>query len=120
MTKTELKNLGVGTYVLVAELIKPNEAVEEAASSYAAAKMAAEPQIMDMRRKIHSVHKQIKSPVDYLRSDIKAMPLAADTMNMDVQYFSFDSNSQNSASYISGAVSSVFGAYQSMKIGNAA
>lgn len=127
MTKTELKNLSVGTDALDAVFKKLNEAIEKAAATYATAKIAAEPQIMELRKKIHSVHKQIESPVDYLRSDIKTMPLAADTMNMDVQYFSFDSNAQNSsaysaqiASYISGAVSSVFGVDQSMKIGNAA
>lgn len=127
MTKTELKNLGVGTDALDAELKKLNEAIEKAAASYATAKMAAEPQIMELRKKIHSVHKQIESPVDYLRSDIKTMPLATDTMNMNVQYFSYDSISQNSsaysaqiASYVSGAVSNVFGADQSMKIDNAA
>ncbi|CAP65873.1 uncharacterized protein PODANS_5_10810 [Podospora anserina S mat+] len=127
MTKTELRNLGIGTDALDEELKKLNAAVEKAAVTYATAKMAAEPQIMQLRQKIHSVHRQIESPVDYLRSEIKTMPLAADTMNMDVQYFSFDSNSQNSAaysaqiaSYVSGAVSSVFGTTQSMKIGTAA
>ncbi|KAI0128318.1 hypothetical protein BJ170DRAFT_323829 [Xylariales sp. AK1849] len=127
MTKTELKNLGVGTQALDDELKKLNVALEKAAADYAIAKMAAEPQIMELRKSIHSVHKQIESPVDYLRSEIKTMPLAADTMNMDVQYFSFDSNSQNStaysaqiASYVSGAVSSVLGTEQSMKVGNAA
>ncbi|KAI1035141.1 hypothetical protein LB503_011729 [Fusarium chuoi] len=127
MTKTELKNLGVGTDALDEELKKLNAAVEASAGAYAATKMAAEPQITAIRKDIHSVHKQIESPVDYLRSEIKTIALANDTMNMDVQYFSFDSNSQNSAtysaqiaSYVSGAVSSVFGAKQSMRIGNAA
>ena len=127
MTKTELKNLGIGTDQLDKELEKLNKSVEQAAISYATAKMTAEPQIMELRKNIHSVHKQVESPVDYLRSEIKTMPLAADTMNMDVQYFSFDSNSQSSAaysaqiaSYVSGAVSNVFGASQSMKIGTAA
>ncbi|KAF4494016.1 hypothetical protein FAGAP_9851 [Fusarium agapanthi] len=124
MTKTELKNLGVGTDSLDEELKKLNIAVEAAAGAYATAKMAAEPKITAIRKDIHSVH---KSPVDYLRSEIRTIALANDTMNMDVQYFSFDSNSQNSAaysahiaSYVSGAVSSVFGAKQSMRIGNAA
>ncbi|KLO81897.1 Uncharacterized protein Y057_7210 [Fusarium fujikuroi] len=127
MTKTELKNLGVGTDALDEELKKLNAAVEASAGAYAATKMAAEPQITAIRKDIHSVHKQIESPVDYLRSEIRTIALANDTMNMDVQYFSFDSNSQNSAtycaqiaSYVSGAVSSVFGAKQSMRIGNAA
>ncbi|KAI6085900.1 hypothetical protein F4821DRAFT_239381 [Hypoxylon rubiginosum] len=126
MTKTELRNLGVKTETLDAKLKEVDEALEKAASEYATAKMAAEPQIMELRKKIHSVHKQVESPVDYLRSDIKTMPLAADTMNMDVQYFSFDSNAEDSvaysakiAAYVSGAVGSVFGASESMKVGTA-
>lgn len=127
MTKTELKNLDIDTDELDTELKRLNEAVEKAAATYASTKMAAEPQIMELSKKIHSVHQQIESPVDYLRSNIKTMPLAADTMNMDVQYFPFDLNAQNAsayseqiASYVSGAVGSVFGPDQSMKIGNAA
>ncbi|KAK0619132.1 hypothetical protein B0T14DRAFT_584460 [Immersiella caudata] len=127
MTKAELRNLNVGTDALDAELKKLNEAIESAASTYAAAEMTAEPQMMQLRQKMHLVHKSIESPVDSLRSEIKTMPLAADTINMDVQYFSFDSNSQKSAaysaqiaSYVSGAVSSVFGAEMSKKVGTAA
>src|SRR4051812_1280474 len=73
MTKTELRNLGVKTDTLDAELIKLKDAVDKAAAAYATAKMAAEPQIMELRKKIRSVHQQIESPVDYLRSDIKTM-----------------------------------------------
>ena len=127
MTRTELRNLGVKTDTLDEELKKLNDALEKAAITYAAAKMAAEPQIMALRQKIHSVHKEIESPVDYLRCEIKTMPIAADSMNMDVQYFSFDSNSQNSAaysaqiaSYVSGAVGSVLGTSRSMSVANAA
>jgi hypothetical protein len=54
------------------------------------------------------------------------MPLAADTMNMDVQYFSYDKNSQNAdtfsaqiASYVSKNASSIIGS-QSAKLASAA
>ena len=36
-----------------------------------------------------------ESPIDYNRTEIKKMPLSADSMNMNVQYFSFDRNSQS-------------------------
>jgi hypothetical protein len=127
MTKAELRNLGVGTDALDEELKKLDVAVEKAAGDYAKAKMIAESQIMDKRKNIHSVHKQIESPVDYLRSEVKNMPVANESMNMDVQYFSFDSNSQSSAaysaqiaSYVSGSVGSVFGAKTCMEMGTAA
>ncbi|CCT70785.1 uncharacterized protein FFUJ_06551 [Fusarium fujikuroi IMI 58289] len=116
MTKTKLKNLGVGTDALDEELKKLNAAVEASAGAYAATKMAAEPQITAIRKDIHSVHKQIESPVDYLRSEIRTIALANDTMNMD----NSATYCAQIASYVSGAVSSVFGAKQSMRIGNAA
>lgn len=47
--------------------------------------------------------------------DMKTLPLAADTLNMDVYYFSFDSNSQDAnafsaqiASYVSEYASAIF------------
>ncbi|KAM0418827.1 hypothetical protein ACHAPT_012268 [Fusarium lateritium] len=120
---TEHKNLGIATKTSDQELDKLNQQVEKAAATYAAAKMAAEPLIMNLRKNIHTVHKHIESPVDYLRSDIKTMPLAHDTMNMDVQYFSFDSNSQSSNSYssqialyVSRAVGGVFGPKKSSSV----
>ncbi|KAH7173250.1 uncharacterized protein B0J16DRAFT_405613 [Fusarium flagelliforme] len=127
MTKTELKNLGVPTYDLDKEIKKLDATIEKAAADYAKAKIVAEPQVIEKRKKIHSAHKQIESPVDDLRSEIKNMPLANDSMNMDVQYFSFDSNSQTSAaysaqiaSYVSASVGGVFGPKQSMEMGAAA
>ncbi|KAF4993357.1 hypothetical protein FGRMN_6545 [Fusarium graminum] len=127
LTKTELRNLGIPTDNLDKELDKLNAAVDRAAGDYAKAKMTAEPQIMQKRKIIRSIHKEIESPVDYSRSQIKNMPLANDSMNMDVQYFSFDTKSQSSAtysaqiaSYVSGTVRGVFGVQKSMDIGTAA
>lgn len=85
MTKTELKNLGVKTEALDSEIEKLDKSIEGSAAGYAAATMAAEPQIQKIKETMRMVHKQVESPVDYLRSEIKTMPLAADTMNMDVQ-----------------------------------
>jgi hypothetical protein len=127
MTKTELRNLGVDTTALDTELTKMKDSIGKAAATYATAKMAAEPQIQKLRESIRTVHASVESPIDYLETDIKTMPLAADTMNMDVQYFSFDSNSQNAASfsasvasYVSESASTIFGPSQSTKLGTAA
>ncbi|KAF4334242.1 hypothetical protein FBEOM_11938 [Fusarium beomiforme] len=127
MTKAELQNLGVGTEALDAELEKLNHSVDKAAADYAKAKIAAEPQIDNLRKGVRSVVQNIESPVDYVRCEIKTMPLAADTLNMDVRYFTYDSNAQNSDSfraqvgrYVSEAVSTVFGSLQCDKISTAA
>ena len=127
MTKVELKNLGADTSSLDKELEKLSLVVAEKGAAYAAAKMTAEPQIAKLQGKIHSVQTNVESPVDNLRSQIKTMPLASDSVNMDVQYFAFDANSQNAgtfssqiASYIASSVGSVFGASTSTRMGAAA
>jgi hypothetical protein len=127
MTKTELRNLGAATDTLETELKKLDVELGKAAATYASAKMAAEPQIQKLRGLIRSVHSSVESPVDYLKTEIKTMPLAADTMNMDVQYFSFDSNSQSAASfsaqiaqYVSESAGQVLGPSESSKISTAA
>jgi hypothetical protein len=127
MTKTEIHTLGVDTASLDTELTKLNDAIGKAAGAYAAAKMTAEPIIQKLRESIRMVHSSVESPVDYLKTEIKTMPLAADTLNMDVQYFSFDSNSQKAAtfsaqiaSYVSNSVSLIFGPNESIKAGTAA
>ncbi|KAI1052712.1 hypothetical protein LB507_009813 [Fusarium sp. FIESC RH6] len=107
MTRTELRNLGVPTDSLDAEIKSLDGAIEKAAGDYSMAKMVAEPQIMAKRKNIHSA------------------PNAS--MNMDVHYFSFDSNSQSTAaysaqiaSYVSGTAGNVFGAEKYKEMGTAA
>ncbi|KAL7782022.1 hypothetical protein V8C37DRAFT_398061 [Trichoderma ceciliae] len=73
-----------------------NKEVTEAAVEYARAKIDSEKEIAKVRGKIPTVHAQWESPVDYVRTQIKPMPLAADSINLDVQYFSTDSNDQKS------------------------
>lgn len=65
--------------------------------------------------------------MDYMRSKIKTMPLSADTMNIDVDYFSFDSASQDSAAYssqiaafVTQSASSVLGQSVPQQLGTAA
>jgi hypothetical protein len=127
MTKTELRNLGVNTASLDAELAKLNDAIGQAAKEYAISKTTAEPKIQKLRENVRTVHSSVESPVDCLKSKVKTMPLAADTLNMDVQYFPFDSKSQNTAtfsaqiaSYVSNSMTKIFGPTESTKAGTAA
>ncbi|GFP59040.1 hypothetical protein ACSS6W_011024 [Trichoderma asperelloides] len=74
-----------------------NKDVASAAVDYAKAKIVAEQNIAKVRAKIPEVHVQWESPVDYVRTQLKPMALAADSINMDVQYFSTESNDQRSS-----------------------
>ncbi|KAM0554901.1 hypothetical protein ACHAPJ_006637 [Fusarium lateritium] len=126
MTKTELMNLNVKPSVLgdlEKDLSDVDTSIGTAAGDYAKKKAEAEKTISGLRGAMPAVHSQIESPVDYLQTQIKMMPLAADTMNMDVQYFSYDTENDdassfasNIASYISGTVSSVMGPDQTAQI----
>ncbi|MCU0127303.1 hypothetical protein N8H41_25445, partial [Pseudomonas vlassakiae] len=69
----------------------------------------------------------VESPVDYNRTQIKQMPLSADGLRMNVQYFSLDQNSQQSgthaskiASFISGQVGIFGDEFASQASGSAA
>ncbi|KAM0263953.1 hypothetical protein ACHAQJ_000988 [Trichoderma viride] len=73
-----------------------NKDVTAAAVDYAKAKIVSEQNIAKVRSKIPEVHVQWESPVDYVKTQIKSMQLAADSINLDVQYFSTDSTGQKS------------------------
>ena len=83
--------------------------ISDTAKGFIKAKIEAERQLLPLRSTIAQVNSDVESPVDYVKSQFKTMPLAADSMNMGVQYFSFDSNSQSGRSFantIAGYVSS--------------
>ena len=96
MTRTELVNLKIDTTAIDTSLTELKTEIATAAGNYATEKTQAEKTIRGLRKDIHSVHSQVESPVDYVKTEIKSMPLAADSMSMDVQYFSLDSAKQHS------------------------
>ncbi|KPM39556.1 hypothetical protein AK830_g6978 [Neonectria ditissima] len=96
MTKSELVNLGIDVSDLTAKLDSLNERITAAAVDYCGKKIKAEEDIESFRSKIYSVHDAPESPVDFVKTQIKSMPLASDSINMDVQYFSTDSNAEHS------------------------
>jgi hypothetical protein len=108
MTRTELLNIGVKVDRVNKSIHSLDGKIEEAASDYVEEKIEAEDKIQPLRAMIRSVHVEMESPVDYVKTQIKSMPLASDSVNMDVQYFSNDTNREeatahagNVASYVS-------------------
>lgn len=122
MTKTELRNLGVSTDALDKELEKLNKSIGEASAAYAASKVVSQARITSLKEQTLKNRKAIEGPVDQDRSQVKTMPLAADSMNMDVQYFPFESTSHATqiAAHISSTASSIFGVAAAQQISNAA
>lgn len=112
MTKTELMNIGIKTDKVSKSIGALDQRIEEAAADYCEEKIEAEEKIQPLRATIRSVHVEMESPVDYMKTQIKSMPLASDSVNMDVQYFSNDTNKEEASSLagnVAGYVSATMG-----------
>ena len=98
MTVGELQNLGIPTDPVDKAIEKVDKEIENAATKYAEKAAESLPEIAAARDKISQVGSSIESPINYNRSNIKKIPLAADSLTMDAQYFSWDETTQNSQS----------------------
>jgi len=94
---------------------KMNEFFEEAQMDYFDTafenfeKMAEDGQAM--------VSATLESPVDWTKSQLKQdLPIAADSIKLDSQYFTFDSNTQTSATHMGAVSSFVQGSFEGMGI----
>lgn len=68
------------------ELSDLDQNIPVAAAEYCKAKIGAEKVIAALRADLKSgVKFEYESPVDYVKTQIKTMPLAADSLNMDVR-----------------------------------
>ena len=100
MTLVELQNLG-GIEIKPIEEAKTdlNKELALAAADYVKRKAAAEKDIQPLRSQIRSINTSIETPVDFVKSEIKTLPLAADSMSMDVQYSSMNTHNQNTSTF---------------------
>ncbi len=94
-TIKELANMSIDTGELSKQSSEINKEIVEAATEYAKEKLAGKTEIQKIQAEA-IVNASWESPIDYNRTEIKKMPLSSDSMNMNVQYFSFDRNSQDS------------------------
>jgi hypothetical protein len=117
MTVQELVEMNIDATELIKESQETGKQITDAAVAYGKAKLTAEKAIQPLKAKIRMVNSSIESPIDYIKSGIKKdVPLAADSLKMNCQYFSFDQNKQDSsshaatvASFVSASVQEVFG-----------
>lgn len=119
MTMQEMVEMGIDVSDLSTDLANIDKNIKDAAKKYANKKIETEKQIQDLLGKVSMVSKEIESPIDYNKSLIKQMAISADSLQMNVQYFSYDENSQTSntsaatvASFVSESLS-IFGESQS-------
>jgi hypothetical protein len=101
MTIQEMMGMGIDPGDLIAESDQVGQQISQAGAAYGKAKIASEKAIQPLRAKINTVNDSVESPIDYNKSKIKALPISADSMKMNVQYFSHDQNSQSSSTHAS-------------------
>ncbi len=97
MMKNELADLDVGDD-LNQELELLNQSIKSSAKEYASMATQNLPKIRAIRGTEAAVGDEWESPMDYNASNLKRMALAADSITLDAQYFSFDQNEQSSSS----------------------
>jgi len=105
MTMSEMLNMGIDPSKMTDSLNQAKQNVLTAGEQLIQAKLKAWPQINKLRGQLSGLSESLESPVDYNRTMIKQMPLSADSLNMDAQYFSHDEEKQGSNSSLA-AISS--------------
>lgn len=101
MTASELVNMNIDPQDLLNKIHDVKAELQKSAVTYATTRVQQELQMQPLRAKVQLVNAGVESPIDYQRTVIKKMPLAADTLKMDAQYFSFDENEQKAQNTIS-------------------
>lgn len=108
MTMSELLDLDVDITDLQKQRDQTNKDISAAAVLYAKAKTTALTDVMALKKSLKTVGDSPESPIDWVRSQIKNMPISADSMKMNVQYFAREENDESGSSHtasVSGFVS---------------
>ena len=122
MTVQELTNLGVETPEITAEIKELNKQISTAAAEYGKVKLETEKNIQPLRATLSMMSDELESPLEETQREVKSMGVSSDSMQLNVRYFSVDSNkerSESQASSIGGFVSeamSGFGQAHAMQL----
>lgn len=98
-TVREMLEMETDTSALEMEGESVKQEISRAAVDYGKTKVSAAKEIQKLRSTIQGIHCDVESPIDYNRSELKSMPLSNNSMQMNVQYFRYESNSESSQSH---------------------
>jgi hypothetical protein len=100
MTIQELTGMGIDPKDVIAASGSLGDDISKAAVAYASASIKAQQDLLKAQsaRAAVPVSAEVESPLDYTRTQIKQMPLSADSIKMDAQYFSNDESGQTASS----------------------
>lgn len=107
MTASELAQAGVPASKELNETItEVGTQISGAATNYASKASDAAKALVSIGTP-PTVSEHYESPIDYVRTQIKQMPLSADSLQMNAQYFSYDYEMQSSQQHIDNVKASV-------------
>lgn len=97
MTINELTDMNVDVSDIKERLGDIDSKITKSATDYMTVRMDCEEQIQQLREQISELETSegMESPLDFSRSQIKRLPLSAESLKLDAQYFSYGSNQED-------------------------
>jgi hypothetical protein len=97
MTVNELLNMNVDVSPITDRIGEVDKEITTAASDYITVRLSNEAAIQTLKEAISQQEggTSLESPVDFARSKILTLPLSADSLHLDAQYFSYDENQES-------------------------
>ncbi|MBA4214295.1 MAG: hypothetical protein C0449_14575 [Polaromonas sp.] len=102
MTINELVSLGVDITELNTRIKALNQHVSDAARDYMTARITNDTGVQQLREEVAAIENVagLESPLDFTGVAVERLPLASDSIKIDLQYFSYGSNDDSSATAI--------------------
>ncbi|MBA3681421.1 MAG: hypothetical protein H0W73_09685 [Bacteroidetes bacterium] len=97
MTINELADMEVDVTELKGRQPEINASITKSAGDYLSSRLENETQIQQLREQLSELEvlEGLESPVDFSLSTLKTLPLSAESLKLDSQYFSFGSNQED-------------------------
>lgn len=111
MMVNELTELGVDVSDLISKIKETDTTISQAATGYMNARLTNETSIQVLREEIAEQEPSdtVESPVDFSKSKIIRLPLSADSIKLDTQYFSHAGNEEGTEAGIESYVKEATG-----------
>lgn len=102
MTINELVSLGVDITDLNNRIKELNQHVSDAARDYMTARITNDTGVQQLREEVAAIENVagLESPLDFTGVVVERLPLASDSIKIDLQYFSYGSNDDSSATAV--------------------
>jgi hypothetical protein len=96
MTVSELLNMNVDVSAITDRIAAIDKEIAAAATDYITVRLTNETAIRAAQEEIDNGQPEpsLQSPVDFTRSPILKLPLSADSLHLDAQYFSYEENQE--------------------------